>query len=101
MKPGLASGSTTAQLAPQLTFLLGARNSDGGWPFVSGGPSRREPTGRALALLFRFPHTAEVTLAAQAGLAFIQGRRQSDGLFLDEASLAYVGTTTGVERVTR
>ena len=28
-----------AELDPQVTYLLGARNSDGGWPFVPGGPS--------------------------------------------------------------
>jgi subtilase family serine protease/flagellar hook assembly protein FlgD len=69
-------------------FLLESQNADGGWGFTPGGPSRIEPTVRVLEYLARERESYDVAEAAERGIAFLQSRRESGGLFLDDAAPA-------------
>ncbi|HSN91962.1 MAG TPA: CARDB domain-containing protein, partial [Anaeromyxobacteraceae bacterium] len=65
-------------------YLLDAQNGDGGWPFVTGGPSAVEPTARVLQLLAQLPGNARTEYAVQAAYAYFLANRLPDGSYGEE-----------------
>ncbi len=81
-----AAGYTAASLELQ-RMLVAVRNSDGGWPYVVGGPSRIESTVRVLDFLSMRGFDAQQPEVINA-TSFLHARQQGDGAFADDLSSA-------------
>src|SRR5262249_27630592 len=74
------SVSGTSPPPGRTSFVLSAQNPDGGWPFAGGGPSRVEPTMRALHCLSVSVATPAIQGAVGRAVSFLQSRGQGGSI---------------------
>ncbi|MHB8873715.1 MAG: CARDB domain-containing protein, partial [Myxococcaceae bacterium] len=84
----LSAGVSSQALASLTSYLMSQQRTAGGWPMLAGGPAAIGPTAQVLQYLASLPRTSDTVTKAAPAIAFLRGRRQASGLYLEEVQSA-------------